>query len=228
MQLICRAVLFNFVSPSLSKTHTGIDWHRSTVTRNKDTERENMPLYMKYTSLFTRGGTSCNLRVQFLLAISSLNMRMPPEIGEKREEKRKPNEPTLFRSLSQSMKPSLLSARHAITHNLLSVVPGMRSASRWRINEMPRWRERNCLYNLSSRCPCGISENKSHEENIAGLISHWRWKLCYLQLIICFFFVHWWKWAQLLSCFLLPKAPPQSPKVTGKKRFNCMPHCQLF
>lgn len=38
-----------------------------------------MSLYMRY--LFTRGGTSHNLRPQFLLAISSLNMRMPPEKG---------------------------------------------------------------------------------------------------------------------------------------------------
>lgn len=72
----------------------------------------------------------------------------------------------LLCSFSQSMKPSLLSARHAITHNLLSVVPGMWSASHRRINEMPRWRERNCLYNLSSRCPCGISKNKSHKMRI--------------------------------------------------------------
>ena len=119
-----------------------------------------MLLYMKYTSPFTRGGASCNLRAQFLLAISSLNMRMPPEKDKK---KKMQNEPTLLYSLSQSKKPSLLSARHAITHNLLSVVPGMRSASHRRINEMPTWRERNCLYNLSSRCPCGISKNKSHK-----------------------------------------------------------------
>lgn len=47
--------------------------------------RKKMSLYMKY--LYTRGGTSHILRPQFLLAISSLNMRMPP--GREKKKKKK-------------------------------------------------------------------------------------------------------------------------------------------
>ena len=85
----------------------------------------------------------------------------------------------------------LHSARHAITHNLLSVVPGMRSASHRRINEMPRWRERNCLYNLSSRCPCGISKNKSNKRRTLQDWSHIGQESCAASNSqSAFFFVH--------------------------------------
>lgn len=117
--------------------------------RTKDRERQKISLHVKY-----------HIGPPFLLANSSLNMRMLP--GKWGVVIEKQNQ--LPHSLSQSMKHGLLSACSAITHNLLSVVPGTRSACRWRINEMPRWKERNCLYNLPSRCLSDIFKNKSHRK----------------------------------------------------------------
>lgn len=192
----------------------------------RERERQNMPLCMKH--LFTRGGTWHNLRPQFLLAISSINMRMPPENwvgGGGGRVKSKMNWPGSS-AWANLWNPacSLLAMQLHTTCWVLSQECGQQVAGEL-MKCQDGGREIACItypqgalvvFPRISHTGGGCSqfERESCAASVYNLLS--------LFLYICGNESNQWIASSLST------ARPQSPKVTGLKRFNCMPQCQAF
>lgn len=152
---------------------------------NKDREEKMMSLYMKYTSLLTSRGTLGNRRAQFPLAISSLNIRMPPE----REKKNKIVQWTdCALAWANLWNPacSLLAMQLHTTCWMLS-----RECSRQVAGELMKCqdggREIACITYPQGALVVFPRISHTNREHSRLAVSHWRRKLRCLQLTINFF-----------------------------------------
>lgn len=200
---------------------TGAPWQE-----NKDRVRQNMLLYGKYTPPFTRGRTPCNLRVQFLLLISSLNMWMPPKKGKKKNRKdSRMNRPCSIASANLwNPACSLLAMQLHTTCWVLSRECGQQVAGEL-MKCQDGGREIACItypqgalvvFPRISHTRVEYSDHTLKEKVVLPSTHN------LLFLYICENERNYW------AASSLPKTLPQFPKVTSMKRVNCMPHCQPF